>query len=529
MSRALEPDTSAFTALPSADPAAAALFNPCDPATLSDGQLGERLIGFSTQIACLTAQFLDILGEFDHRGAWGGDGILSCAHWLSLRTGMSIRTAHDHLRVARSLRTLPAIKEAFTAGRLSYSKVRAITRVATSAREHELLGIALSADAAQLERVVRSIRTIDQRLAGDTTTSNADSDVQTPPPFESTASWTWNFDGTLSVTMHLNSLDGASFLAATVRAEYERTRTAADSDITLPDAEPPSAEPPSAASTYDPDRPTDNNRLWKHTPSNIAPAVVAMAETVHHTIDVPAFTPGADVVIHTYRHTMAKSESDDTVETPGGATTTDPHLDAGPALSGIDVDEASCCGSRRHVEHHDEHRTRGHRGSSRPAGRPAPVTGWGRKTRVPNARILATLLARDGGCRYPGCGRTRHLHAHHVAFWSRGGTTTTDNMILLCSAHHRALHRGEFSITAHDVEHFTFHRGSDGGLIAEAPPLTQPDGWTPADVSADTITPISPGKLDLGYTTEVLYAVWEFTRRRAQQLRAEAEPTEAAA
>ncbi len=367
---------------------------------------------------------------------------MSCAHWLTLRTGLSMRTAQQYVRVARTLDGVPRIRDAFVEGRLSYSKVRALTRVVTPDREDELLSVALSADAAQLERVVRAIRSIDQRER-----------EATEGEVESTASWEWNSDGTLSVRMRLSALDGASFLAATVRAEYERTRTSSD------DAGPSVADLVAAQidSAESPDREAEieeaglepaDQRLWRHTPANIAPAVVLMAETMQAAIDVPTFTPGAEVVVH------SQSSEADTY----GA---DPYVEGGPALSAAEESEASCGGTKTEVRH-------GNRGT---------VTSWGRRTRTPSTRTLRAILARDGGCRYPGCGRTRHLHAHHVRFWSRGGATTPDNLVLLCSSHHRALHRGEFSITAHALQQFTFHRQEDGQLIEQAPPiLRQPVG-----------------------------------------------------
>ena len=171
------------------------------------------------------------------------------------------------------------------------------------------------------------------------------------------------------------------------------------------------------------------------------------------------------------------------------------------------------CGGQRHVEHdHPADR----------AGR-RPVTRWGKRTRTPNTATLRAVVDRDGGCcRYPGCGRTRALHAHHVRFWSRGGATTPDNLILLCSAHHRALHRGEFTITAHALRQFTFHSGSDNAEIVDAPPIAAPERWAPAAIADDAIVPDNPGRLDLGYTTEVLYAIWNLKQQREQQDTAQA-------
>ncbi|ANY07123.1 HNH endonuclease signature motif containing protein [Pseudonocardia sp. HH130630-07] len=95
-------------------------------------ELESELLGLAGHIAAAECRFLQLLAEFDDRGGWAGVGIRSCAHWLSWRAGMSLRTATEHLRVARALTTLPRITEAFAAGRISYSKVRALTRITGS-------------------------------------------------------------------------------------------------------------------------------------------------------------------------------------------------------------------------------------------------------------------------------------------------------------------------------------------------------------------------------------------------------------
>jgi len=63
-------------------------------------QLENRLCTLAGRIAAATAEFLGLLREFDEREGWAGPGILSCAHWLSWRCGMSLYTARDHVRVA---------------------------------------------------------------------------------------------------------------------------------------------------------------------------------------------------------------------------------------------------------------------------------------------------------------------------------------------------------------------------------------------------------------------------------------------
>lgn len=72
--------------------------------------------------------------------------------------------------------------------------------------------------------------------------------------------------------------------------------------------------------------------------------------------------------------------------------------------------------------------------------------GVGRTTRTIPPWLLRSLNDRDGGCRFPGCGQTRWLHAHHVIHWADGGPTNLDNLILLCGFHHRMLHNDGWSI-----------------------------------------------------------------------------------
>ncbi|MGZ6968860.1 MAG: DUF222 domain-containing protein, partial [Acidimicrobiia bacterium] len=93
-------------------------------------------------IAAATCRFLLLIGEFDDRGGWRTWECLSAAHWLSWKCGMSTRTAREHVRVAHALQELPVMTEAFAAGQLSYSKVRAMTRVATPKTERDLVEVA---------------------------------------------------------------------------------------------------------------------------------------------------------------------------------------------------------------------------------------------------------------------------------------------------------------------------------------------------------------------------------------------------
>ncbi|WP_044507385.1 HNH endonuclease [Gordonia sp. KTR9] len=450
------------------------MFDGADPGSLSDEVLEARVLGYAAQITALTADFLDLVGELGGRESWRGPGIHSLAHWLSWKAGIASRTAHEHVRVARAIRELPVICRAFGEGRLSYSKVRALTRVATPEREQELVNVALSCTASQLDRAVRAMGQIDR---------DRGVEEDNRPPKESTGRWKWNADGSLSVSLTLSPLDGARFLAGAVRAEYERTRTCDDPDLPTDQSVPRNTEPDSEVV------PSRRRDLWRQVPSNVAPAVVAMADMVHDGIAMPDVAPGAEILIH------------------AGEEMESAQLDDGPALSEVEVAESRCGASIRDVV------------SRRVPGQPGKLAllGVGRRSRVPTKALVRALFVRDRCCQMPGCGRTRHLHAHHVQLWSVGGRTDPDNLILLCGSCHRSLHRGEFSITAHGLQRFTFHR-PDGAEIAVAPPTVKPYGWRPDPrVGVEATVPVGGGRMDLGYTTEVLYAVWEWKERNSSR------------
>ena len=70
----------------------------------------------------------------------------------------------------------------------------------------------------------------------------------------------------------------------------------------------------------------------------------------------------------------------------------------------------------------------------------------GRRTRAIPTAIRRALWIRDEGCRFPGCSNKRFVHGHHIEHWLHGGRTSLDNLVMLCSFHHRLIHEGGFSI-----------------------------------------------------------------------------------
>ena len=128
--------------------------------------LGDRIALVSAQIQAATYQLLVMIREFDKREGWysgaGGNDFRSCAHWLNWRTGLDLGAAREKVRVARALGELPLISEAMRRGEISYSKVRALTRVATPENEQDLLGFARAGTASHVEKLVRAWRRVDR-------------------------------------------------------------------------------------------------------------------------------------------------------------------------------------------------------------------------------------------------------------------------------------------------------------------------------------------------------------------------------
>ena len=122
--------------------------------------LAQEIATLSAYLDAATHRLLQCIRRFDESCGWHQQGAVSCAQWLSWRVGWDTGTARERVRVARALGTLPRIDEALRTGALSYSKARALTRVATPENEGQLLAMALVATGAQLERLCRSFRSV---------------------------------------------------------------------------------------------------------------------------------------------------------------------------------------------------------------------------------------------------------------------------------------------------------------------------------------------------------------------------------
>ncbi len=180
-------------------------------------RLGDEIAELSAHLDAATARLLDLIREFDARAGWS-HGFRSCADWLSWRVGLDKGAARERVRVARALGTLPRLARAFAGGEISYSKVRALTRVATPATEDQLLAVARAGTAVHVERIVRGWRYMDRKAEVEASARHHTSRA---------LHVSYDDDGTVVIRGRLAPEAGALFLRALEAARetlYQRRR-----------------------------------------------------------------------------------------------------------------------------------------------------------------------------------------------------------------------------------------------------------------------------------------------------------------
>src|SRR6266404_9375815 len=126
--------------------------------SISLEELEAQITELAGQLNAANYRWLMLIAEFDRRAGWVDGKLHSCAHWLNFKVGLNLGAAREKVRVAHALAGLPRIAAAMARGELSYSKVRALSRVACPATEESLLMIALHGTAHHVERLVRGYR-----------------------------------------------------------------------------------------------------------------------------------------------------------------------------------------------------------------------------------------------------------------------------------------------------------------------------------------------------------------------------------
>ncbi|HVE45565.1 MAG TPA: DUF222 domain-containing protein, partial [Acidimicrobiales bacterium] len=220
-------------------------------------------------------RWLVLVAEFDRREGWRGWGLRSCAQWLNWKCGLSMGAAHEHVRVAHRLSELPVVRRAFSVGQLSYSKARALTRMATPASEAELVDLARHATAAHLERLARARRAV--RAGDEREEANRRHEARH-------VHWFFDDDGSLVLTARLDPEEGALVLQALDAAAHALRYPAQTSQSSAEDGErqpAPSCSGGHGAGEAADDSPESSRRRSAapaRQPADRADALVAMAD-----------------------------------------------------------------------------------------------------------------------------------------------------------------------------------------------------------------------------------------------------------
>ncbi len=415
--------------------------------SIENDRLADEITELASHIHAATCRWLGLVAKFDRRGGWGEWGCRSCSHWLSWRCGISPAAAREHVRVALRLEELPLIRGAFAEGRLSYSQVRALTRVEKVAQEEELLSLARHATAAQLERLVRAYRGVVAR-------ARAASDGGGGP--ERFVTWDHAEDGSLLLHARLPAEEGAVVLAA-LQAGVERLGEGGSAaapaiepegaSAEAPASEPASVEPPAlepASAEAPASEPASAEALAFEPASAEAPrlgerradALVLMADTLLANEPKARGGDRFQVVVHVDAASLRAGDGESEL------------ADGSPILSETARRLACDAAIVPLLER---------------AGRPLGV---GRKTRSIPPALRRALASRDRGCRFPGC-TNRMVDAHHIEHWANGGATRLENLVELCRHHHRLLHEGGYKVTKAGAN-FVFRR-PDGRQIRPVP------------------------------------------------------------
>lgn len=392
-----------------------------DPGTIASGDdpLGDRIAALCAHIDAATYKLLTLLRVYDEEGRW--QGCRSCAHWLSWRTGISLGPAREKVRVARRLPSLPLISAALAKGEISYSKVRALTRVATADNEAELLTFARHGTTAHVERMVREWRRLDR---GD--------DCQAEQADRRGLSLHLDDDGNYVIRGRLSPEVGTLLLKALEATEEKlyREQRAAETEHQTTAAQ----------------RRADAFGLWLE--ERLQPRV----QLVVHSFEAGAEAEATSVSAETFPTVM---------DAPSLVT------EEGSRVS-AETSSRLCC---------DAEVVPIARGAD------ASVLDVGRRRRTVGWRLRKALDARDGGCRFPGCGSRVRTHAHHIVHWAHGGETAMDNLVLLCPFHHRAVHEGGWRVEMDErgVPNFFNPLGVRMAVAPGAPDIGE---LVPADASS---------------------------------------------
>ena len=466
------------------DSASAGSPTPAAPSYLD--RLGNRIAEVSARIQAATYELLCDLRDFDRHHGW--EGFRSCAHWLNWRTGLDLGAAREKLRVAAALADLNHLSAAMACGRLSYSIIRALTRVATPATEARLIAVACGATAAQVERLVRAWREADRA---------AQPDAEKLRLARRMLSTRVGDDGMVVLRARLTPEVGAVVLRALEAALDQVPASVDDEDTGIAqrraDALGLVAES-ALAGGLDPGNAGDRFQVTVHVDAATLPSQAAAASTPHVSAETRARPAAATEAAATHAaasrelvepesgvHLAAETrESVRAVPPPGPDAGQAVIEQAGGLHVSAEVVRRVACDAGLVVLRH---------------GSEGEVLDVGRRTRTIPTALRRALQSRDRHqCQFPGC-ESRHCDAHHVVHWVDGGKTQLSNLASLCRFHHRAVHEEGFQVVADGAGQFQFLR-PNGAPLPAVPPAPCWEGA--GDPLAPTVARLEAAGVSIG-------------------------------
>jgi len=367
-------------------------------------RLGAKITDLCSYIYAAEHRLLTLIREFDEQKGWEWLGFHTCAHWLNFKCGIDLNTARERVRVAHALGKLPKVDARFAEGALSYSKVRAITRIATESNEEYLLTIAKHGTAFHVEKLVSKYRRAERLM---------DANVAKEQHDNRTLNYHYDSDGCLVIKGRFPAEQGALIVKALEMAMEQEFAVRADPS---PVRAGPSPRPENeidhgvndvSAETSEQDEPAPIS-------ARRADALAEIAESFMNSEPVPNSTADRyQVVVHV------------SAETSMDAT----YIEDGPRVSAETSRRVACDCSLLGIKEGEN-------------GEPLSV---GRKTRSIPPAMRRALRSRDKGCRFPGCTHDKYVDGHHIKHWADGGETDISNLVTLCRHHHHLVHEGGFS------------------------------------------------------------------------------------
>ena len=387
-----------------------------DRSILSLPELEAQITELAGHLNAANYRWLSLIAEFDRRKGWADSATQSCAHWLNWKCGIDLGAAREKVRVAHALEKLPQISAAMAQGQVSYSKVRALTRVACAATEYDLLTIALYGTADHVEKVVRHVRRAE---AIELSREAAQQENRS-------LSYNYDEDGSLVLKARLPAEAGALVVKAL--------------NLALAPISPPNVSAEISAETFE-KKPTF--------PMRRADALAAVAENfIKHGFESLNGGDRHQIVVHVDAATLRD-------DTAGHC-----EFEDGPSIPAETARRLACDASIVTLIENAR-------------GEPLSV---GRKTRAINPALRRALNARDQGCRFPGCSNKHFVDAHHVHHWAHGGETKASNLVTLCRFHHRKVHEGGVVVKILDDGAFRFVKPNGESFDSVAAGHTSPLG-----------------------------------------------------